>query len=159
MIKAIVACDTEMGIGKNGTLPWPANKEDLKKFKEKTTGHVVVMGSKTWDDPFFPGPLKDRINVVISSNPDKYFEEGAQHALSSCDINYIKQIAKDKDIWIIGGASIYSQFSEHIEELHLTNIPGYFGCDTFLDIDIDDFTIVNSNITPENIYYTYRREN
>lgn len=157
MVKAIVASDAENGIGKNGTLPWPANKEDLKHFKDKTTGHVVVMGSKTWDDPFFPGPLKDRINVVISSNPNKYFNAGAHHSLTTCDIHYIKQIANDKDIWIIGGASIYEQFKDYIEEWHVTVVPGSYECDTFIEFP-PGLTTQKLNKTSQNSYYILKKE-
>ena len=48
MIKAILACDNEGGVSKNGTIPWPKNKKDLGWFKKNTTNNVVVMGSKTW---------------------------------------------------------------------------------------------------------------
>jgi dihydrofolate reductase len=69
MISAIVAVDNNWGIGFNGELleHIPA---DLKYFKELTTGHIVVMGSKTWDS--LPNkPLKDRLNLVISRQPRK----------------------------------------------------------------------------------------
>jgi dihydrofolate reductase len=157
MIKAILACDMDMGIGKDGTLPWPHNKEDLKHFQNLTTGHVVVMGSKTWDDPFFPGPLKDRINIVISSNPDKYFEEGADHALTSCDMNYIKCQAEDKDIWIIGGASIYKQFSDVIEEWHVTLIQDSYDCDTFIEFP-PNLILESYDELSDNKYIVYKKE-
>ena len=64
MISAIVAVDNNWGIGFNGDL-LEAIPADLKRFKELTTGHVVVMGSKTWNS--LPRkPLPNRGNIVIS---------------------------------------------------------------------------------------------
>ena len=70
MIKAILACDEDWGIGKDGELPWPHNSADLKWFKEITTGGVVVMGKSTWDSlPFKPLPKRENI-IVTRSNQD-----------------------------------------------------------------------------------------
>ena len=100
---AIVACDTEHGIGKNGGLPWPHNKEDMQWFKEHTTGGVVVMGRKTWES--LPGVLPGRPHVVISRQP-AYRAEGAtvvtslEAAIAAC--------AGAERVFIIGGAQIYA---------------------------------------------------
>ena len=67
MINAIFAVDSQGGLGKNGSLPWPKNSEDLRWFKQNTLGHIVVMGGNTWRDPLMPKPLPGRINVVITS--------------------------------------------------------------------------------------------
>jgi len=67
VIRAILACDDNWGIGKNGTLPWPHNPADQKWFKECTINSTVVMGKTTWDDPDMPKPLPKRRNVVITS--------------------------------------------------------------------------------------------
>ena len=67
MIKAIMAVDEKGGISKGQSMPWPKNSIDLKWFKENTINNVVVMGRKTWEDPFMPTPLKSRINVLITS--------------------------------------------------------------------------------------------
>ena len=48
-VKAILACDADWGIGKDGNLPWPHNPADLKWFKQSTLNHTVVMGKATWD--------------------------------------------------------------------------------------------------------------
>ena len=72
MIKAILACDDYGGVSKNGTLPWPHNSTDLKWFKENTAGHVVVMGSTTWEDPHMPRPLPKRTNVLVTTRKDDY---------------------------------------------------------------------------------------
>ena len=66
MIKAIMACDDEGGISRNGILPWPHNSRDMKWFKQNTVEQVVIMGRKTWEDGCEYMPLLDRKNVVVS---------------------------------------------------------------------------------------------
>ncbi len=161
MIKAIMAVDEEWGIGKNGTLPWPANKEDLKQFKDKTTNHVVIMGSNTWNDPCFPAPLKNRTNVVVTSNPDKYL--GLAHETIHGDVKErIIEIANNlgethgKDVWIIGGKQLIEACWDIIEEFHLTVVKGTYDCDVFLDFPSDDFSLIQCDIIT-NTYYIYRR--
>ena len=84
MIKAILACDDYGGVSKNGTLPWPNNSTDLQWFKSNTAGHVVVMGSTTWDDPHMPRPLPKRTNVLVTSREADY--PGANHYING-DLN------------------------------------------------------------------------
>ena len=64
MIKAIFAVDSNGGIAKNGIMPWPRDPSDLKRFKNLTTGHAIIMGKKTWDAVDMPSPLPNRYNVV-----------------------------------------------------------------------------------------------
>ena len=73
MIKAIMAVDEKGGISKGQSMPWPKNSIDLKWFKENTINNIVVMGRKTWDDPFMPTPLKSRINPKIPDFHRKTF--------------------------------------------------------------------------------------
>ena len=137
MIKAIMAVDEKGGISKEGSMPWPKNSRDLQWFKKNTLNQVVVMGSKTWEDPFMPSPLKDRINILFT-NKDNSFYQGAD-AYFSGDIS--KEILKlqkkylDRDIFIIGGSDIIRQSFELFKEFYLTRIYGNFGCDKFIDIN------------------------
>jgi len=159
MIKAIMAFDSKHGVGRNGTLPWPANKEDLKQFKEKTIGSTVIMGSNTWNDPCFPAPLKHRENIVISSK-EKSFYPGADIIMQNINLEFIKWLDTTitNNIWIIGGPSIIKQCEDIIEEFHITEIPGDFDCDTFLDFDFDKYTQIDKSIEKQNIYYIYRKK-
>ena len=63
MIKGIMAVDERGGISKGQSMPWPKNSTDLKWFKDSTLNNLVVMGRKTWEDPFMPTPLKSRIKI------------------------------------------------------------------------------------------------
>src|SRR5438045_3139360 len=67
----IAAHDIKNGIGKDGTMPWHLER-DLKRFRDATTGHCVVMGRKTWDSiPNKYRPLPNRINIVLSFAPSE----------------------------------------------------------------------------------------
>ena len=97
--------------------------EDMKYFKEQTTGHNVVMGSKTFESLPFKNGLPDRINHIVTSDPRKI-----PLGLSAGDSETMKKVLpiydsiEGKDTWIIGGASIYEQFLDLVEEVHYTLI-------------------------------------
>ena len=128
MIRAILACDENWGIGKSGALPWPHNPADLKWFKQSTLNHTVVMGKATWDS--LPvKPLPNRVNVVVSSSDilakvDVLSITDLRRRLSSMDT--------EQDVWIIGGARLIEGMMDYIDEFHLSQIKGNYNCDTFL---------------------------
>ena len=132
MIKAIYATDNKNGIGKNGSIPWPYNSTDMRHFSKQTTGNIVVMGAKTWLDPLFPAPLKNRENYVISRTEN--FKGAIM--LREDFKNKIKKLNEktDKIIYIIGGESIISQCYDIIDELDISLIDGDYECDKFLNI-------------------------
>lgn len=144
MIKAILACDDTGGVSKNGTLPWPHNSTDLKWFKENTAGHVVIMGSTTWEDPHMPRPLPKRTNVLATSRPAEY--PGADKYISG-DLNKsVKRIEEEFPsliTWVIGGPKIIEQTLDIIDEFYLSRIPGNYDCDTYLPLQKieDKFTL------------------
>jgi len=158
MIKAILGCDIAFGIGKNGTLPWKRNSEDLKQFKQKTTNHIIVMGSKTWDDPNFPGPLPNRENYVCTSsfgyNGAKILSGNIQDKI--VELDYFSK----KDIWIIGGNNIIQQCKDIIEEYHFTLFNKYYDCDVYLDFNILNYNMISVEYskTCDNSYVIYRRK-
>tara|TARA_B100000700_G_scaffold291495_1_gene350578 strand:- start:549 stop:1037 length:489 start_codon:yes stop_codon:yes gene_type:complete len=136
MIKAIMAVDEKGGISRGKSMPWPKNSIDLKWFKENTLNNIVIMGRKTWEDPFMPTPLKYRINVLIT-NKDKQLIKGADYYLSGNINNQIQDIQlkhMDKDIFIIGGSEIIESTSKLIEQFYLTRIYGNYNCEKFIDI-------------------------
>lgn len=133
---AILAMDDKGGIGKDSTLPWPHNSDDLKWFKEKTFGKTVIMGSKTWNDPKMPKPLKDRTTVVLTTRPND-IESGCDFVLSGEPLDVIAELALGghSDLVIIGGANIINQYIDYCDEIYITNIPGDYNCDTYIDLD------------------------
>lgn len=135
MIKAILACDDEGGVSKDGTLPWPHNSTDLQWFKNNTAGHVVVMGSTTWDDPHMPRPLPKRTNVLVTTRKDDY--PGADTYISGDLVSGLKLLELNYPsliTWVIGGPNIVEQSLGVIDEFYISRIPGEYDCDTFLPL-------------------------
>ena len=133
-----MAVDEKGGISKGKSMPWPKNSIDLKWFKENTTNNIVVMGRKTWEDPFMPTPLKSRINVLIT-NKDKNIIQGADFYLSGNVNNQIQEIQskyKNKDIFIIGGSEIINLTFILIEQFYLTRIYGNYKCEKFINVSL-----------------------
>jgi len=103
MITLIVAMDKNKIIGKAGEIPWylPA---DFAHFKEVTTGHPVIMGLTTYKS--IGWPLLNRTNIVLSDNDEKI--EGVLMA-SSLEEAFAIAKKTDNEIFVIGGASVYTQ--------------------------------------------------
>ena len=136
MIKAIMAVDDNGGISKGLSMPWPKNSKDLQWFKKNTLNQVIVMGSKTWEDPFMSTPLKDRENILITTK-DNSFYPGATAYIKGNIVDEILNLEKEylnKDIYIIGGPEIIKQTFNLLKEFYLTRIYGNFECDKFIDI-------------------------
>lgn len=135
-MKLIVAVDRNGGIGLNGNLPWRC-PEDMKHFRETTTGHCVVMGYNTFLS-LGQSPLKDRYNIIY--DPKKQFKnlEGLYCIDSINVVNYGAKILENfnKYTFIIGGAKTYQRFldAKVIDELIVTHIDEEHTCDTFFKI-------------------------
>ena len=130
-MKFIVSVDENWGIGKDNELLMRI-PEDMKQFRQKTIDNIIIMGRKTLES--FPGakPLPKRINVVLTSNKN-YSPENVTvcHTIDEI-IEYVSQF-KDKDIFVIGGESIYRQFMPYCNEGYITKISKTFDADTFLE--------------------------
>lgn len=98
-------------IGKNGGIPWSC-PQDMKWFKDTTIGHAVIMGHKTFNS--LKKPLKDRINIVVTSKDIVTNSEEKVYTAKSVEeaISLAKSLTMN-DIFIIGGASIYKYALEH----------------------------------------------
>lgn len=146
-----MACDSFGGVSKNGSMPWPTNKTDLRWFKNNTINSTVVMGSSTWNDPDMPTPLPNRHNIVVTSNPDSYPVDTISGNISN---------SIPKDCWIIGGPNIIDQTWDIIEEFYLTRIPGNYYCDIFLDLTNlrNCFTIIESITTNSVTFQIWRKD-
>lgn len=166
MIKAILACDDAGGVSKNGTLPWPHNSTDLQWFKTNTAGHVVIMGSTTWEDPHMPRPLPKRINVLVTSRPSYYGSQPhkADHYISgdlSLSIPRLTAQYPGLITWIIGGPKIIEQTLDIIDEFYLSRIPGTYDCDTFLPLNKieDKFTLNWQEVHPDVMFQIWKKIN
>lgn len=149
----IAAVDQNMGVGKDGTLPWHL-PEDLKNFSKITKAtaspelrNAVIMGRLTWESiPAKYKPLPDRINVVLSSNPDLELPDDVL-LFGSLDEALAALATSNKidQIFVIGGAKLYEEAILHpeLERIYLTRIEADFDCDTFFPEQIPtDFEII-----------------
>ena len=137
MIKAIMATDDHGGVSRGTSMPWPKNSNDLQWLKKNTLSQVVIMGSKTWEDPFMPTPLKNRTNILITTKNKSYYP-GADKYISGNIVKEITNLEKiyiNKDIFIIGGPEIINQCFELFKEFYLTRIYGNFNCEKFIDLN------------------------
>lgn len=126
-VSIIAAIDKNRGIGKDNKIPWHV-PEDMQFFKEKTSGHPVIMGRKTFES--LSRPLPNRINIVITRDMD-YKTAGAEIVHSIKQAIQLAEQYEDKEIFFIGGAQIYRQALPLTDRIYLTQINGYFNCDTF----------------------------
>ena len=125
----IAAVDKNWGIGYKKRL-LNSIPEDMKFFRETTTGKVVVMGRNTLES--FPGkrPLKNRVNIVITRSRD--YAAGDAVIVHSVD-EALSELSKypDEDIFIIGGASVYRQFLPYCDTAHITAMDNIYAADAY----------------------------
>ena len=119
-MNAIVAVDQNWAIGKGGDQLCYISA-DLKRFKELTTGHPVILGRKTLAT--FPGgrPLKGRRNLILSRDPG-FAPEGAEVFR---DLETLLAAAPE-DAFVIGGASVYAALLDKCDTAYVTKISGRF---------------------------------
>ena len=109
-------------IGKEGKLPWHIS-EDLRRFKNITIGHAVLMGRKTYES--IGRPLPDRRNAVLSSSALSGVETFATIA------DALRALSGEDVVFVIGGASVFAALLERADELYLTLIHRDVEGDTF----------------------------
>ena len=124
MFSIIAAVGKNNALGKNNDLIFHI-KEDMDFFRKTTTGHKVVMGSKTWDS--LPAKLKNRENIVIS----RHNIPEADKTVNNLEDYIAKNIDTQEEIFIIGGGSIYAQFLPYAKHLYLTEVDSEPEADVF----------------------------
>jgi dihydrofolate reductase len=145
MIKIIVATSKNKVIGNNNELIWKLSS-DLKRFKELTTGHPVVMGRKTYES--IGKPLSNRRNIIITRNLE--YEVNGCEVVSSLEEALL---LTNNDCFIIGGGEIYKQSLEVADKIYLTLVHKDFEGDTtfpelgkeWATIDTKDFDADEKN--------------
>jgi len=126
MITIIVAVAEDNAIGYNNDLLCHI-PGDLKRFRQITVGHNIIMGKRTWES-LPKKPLSDRINIVITDLESDRFEGAlAAHSIDEA----ISLCEKGREIFIIGGGSIYKQFMTIADRLYITHLHKSFKADTF----------------------------
>ena len=139
MIALVVAHSANRVIGRDGALPWRL-PTDLRRFRELTTGHAVVMGRRTYESlPERFRPLPDRRNIVLSTRagfeaPGAEVFGDLEAALGACD----------RDCFVIGGAITYSQALPRAARVYATQVAGEIAGDAvFPELPAADWRCVD----------------
>ncbi len=129
---------------------------DLKRFRELTLWHPVIMGRKTWES-LPKKPLPGRINIILSKNMNykaqgAYVVQSPEAALALCE--------PEKEVFIVGGAEIYKIFLPLASRLYITRIYEDFPADTFFPaLDLNQWKLIAQEDHPEDEtnshHYTY----
>jgi|SRR5215813_2306883 len=128
-IIGIVAVGRNGAIGKGGKLPWHYSS-DMKFFKQTTTDHACVMGWNTWLT--LKGPLKNRLNIVLTRKHD-IEENSSVVVMRDIDSVIALNSTLTSDLFVIGGANVYSEFLPYIDKWIVTNVPVTVeGADAFI---------------------------
>jgi len=142
-ISIIVARSINHVIGRHNQLMWHL-PEDLKYFKRRTSGHIIIMGRKTYES--IGRALPNRTNIVITRNKEFQPENVIVFNELEAAIRYaIKE--KETETFIIGGGSIYKQALGIANKLYLTEVLEEFEGDTFFtDIDMSKWQLVKEKL-------------
>ena len=149
-MEVILAYDLNNGISKNGAIPWKS-KTDLNFFYNTTKGNIVIMGRNTFFSlPENCRPLKNRLNIVLTTNPEVYSNDekykNIDNLIFTSDQNIYKKIMQNKEkyasslnpdfkIIIIGGKQIYEMYFPLCETVWVTRIKNDYQCDLHIDYD------------------------
>ncbi len=144
ILSLIIAVDENNLIGAKNDLPWNL-PEDLKRFKEITMGHPIIMGRKTFES--IGRVLPGRENIIITRNKD-YTAEGTTvlHSIEEM-INHVKN---EDEAFIIGGAQLFKEAISHISKMYLTEIHQSFEGDVYLpELNIKNWNTESSEEFPK----------
>lgn len=129
MISIVVAMTKDRVIGKENALPWPKIKEDMDHFRTLTSGHSVIMGSKTYlSIPEKFRPLPKRNNIIISRAME---EQQGIDVVRSIDEALEKAQKYNQETFVIGGASIYEQTLSRVERMYLSLVKKEYSGDAY----------------------------
>ena len=149
MIGIIAAYAKNNVIGKDGKIPWKI-KGEQKRFKKLTTGNVVIMGRKSYEE--IGHPLPNRITIVVSRT--KNYDQ--ENCLTAKSLRDALKIAGNRDVYISGGARLYEEAISIVDKIFITEIDKDIEGDTFFPtFDESQFVKeINEHFDGE-IPYTY----
>ena len=136
-ITIVAAIASNNVIGQKNSLPWDI-PEDLKRFKQLTSGHIILMGRKTFDS--IGRPLPNRTNIVMTKDIN-YQKKGIEIVFDEREaLNLIKDL--NQEVFIIGGSKIYELFEPWATSLMITRVMKDFEGDAFFpDINWNNWQI------------------
>ncbi|MEW6716331.1 MAG: dihydrofolate reductase [Chloroflexota bacterium] len=152
IVSILVAMSENRGIGVNNRLPWrlPA---DMKRFRRLTMGHHLIMGRKTFES--IGKPLPGRQMIVITRNT-RYRPNGCQIAHSLDQALALAENRGETEVFIIGGADMFSQALEVAERIYLTRVHAFVDADIFFPkFDEDNWVVRASEYHPADEHNEY----
>lgn len=158
-MNAIVAVDNNWAIGNKGKL-LVSIPNDMKMFRQETTGKVIVLGRKTLET--FPGglPLKNRTNIILTKDPNYSVKDGIiVHSIDEL-LEELKKYDSDS-VYIVGGDSVYKQMLPYCDVCHVTRVYHTYESDAYFpDLSKDEnwkMTIETEEMTCFDIEYTFQK--
>lgn len=141
-LTALVAMTPTGVIGRDGDLPWKLSS-DLRRFKQRTMGGVLIMGRKTYES--IGRPLPGRETIVITRNLD-WPAVGLPDGVHRVDgpgaaVNQLQEHFAERAGYVVGGAQIYQALLPRCERVLLTRVLGDIEGETVLDFDFSDFSV------------------
>jgi dihydrofolate reductase len=136
-LSAIVAVSRNNIIGREGGMPW-RQSGDLKRFKQLTMGHHMIMGRKTFDS--VGRPLPGRTSIVLSRQATLDLPAGVLHAHDLDEA--LRLCSDDPEPFVIGGGEIYRLAMPRVTRLYLTRINAELSGDTRIDFDFSHWRLV-----------------
>ncbi|MEW6212351.1 MAG: dihydrofolate reductase [Acidobacteriota bacterium] len=127
IVSIIVAMDSRGAIGVRGGLPWRLSS-DLKRFRERTLGHHIIMGRKTFES--IGKPLPGRETIIITRDQN-FKAEGCAIARSLDEALSLARARGEQEAFICGGAQIYEQAIALADRVYLTAVHTQVEADTF----------------------------
>ena len=149
MIALIVARSRNNVIGKKGKIPWTIPGEQ-KQFKELTTGNLVIMGRKSYEE--IGHPLPGRETIVVSKT--KNFN--GENLKTAASVKEALELARGRDVYIAGGYGIYKEALPYVDKMYITEVDLNVedGDVFFPDFDAGDFEMTKGESAGNEVKYT-----
>ncbi len=140
MLSIIVAKAKNNIIGKDNGMLWKI-PDDLKRFKEKTSGHTIIMGRKTFES--LGGILPERMHIILSRNPDFNIDSNCVKVVHSL-LELQPYMEDEEEHFVIGGAIVYNLLMPYANKMYITQIDKDFEGDSlFPKINEEDWKEVS----------------
>ena len=158
-MNAIAAVDANWAIGNKNRL-LTSIPADMKFFREKTMGHVVVMGRKTLES--FPNglPLKNRVNIVLTANRSYKVKDAVIVHTKEELLEELKKYDSN-ELYVIGGGSIYEMLIPYCDTAYITKIDHAYAADTYFpnldQMDDWEMTVVSEEQTCFDLEYVFAK--
>lgn len=140
MLKMILCVDKNYGLSYDNKIPWSI-KDEILHFSRLTTNSHVVMGRKTYES--IGHILENRTNIIFSKNKNYYVE----NAIVTDNIEYVVNLSKNNNVWIIGGKEIFELFIDFVDEIVLSKLYKAHVCDLYFNPNLLKFFKLDNTVT------------